>query len=144
MQLRRITAQDWPWIQRWFEDQRLNEELGPLDQAWLDHVLHAEDSVQLVGVEGNAPVALIGCAWSLEAGGLHGITDIAVSPLSCGTGIGRRALAAVVRWDGHPPAAGWVAFVDPENEDAYAFFTALVWRYHGLDDGMHRFELSVS
>ncbi|TAA60078.1 GNAT family N-acetyltransferase [Shinella sp. JR1-6] len=141
MQLRRITPQDWPWIQHWFEDERLNEELGPLDEAWLDHVLHATDGVQLVGVEDGAPAALVGCVWSPEPGGLHGITDIAVRPAVRGTGLGRRALAAVVGWDGHPPAAGWMAFVDHENDAAHAFFTALAWTYRGLDDEMHRFEL---
>ncbi|HEX2840042.1 GNAT family N-acetyltransferase [Hyphomicrobium sp.] len=105
MDVRRITREDWPWIQRWFEDERLNKELGPLDEAWLDHVLRAEDGVQLVAVEDDAPVAVIGCVWSPEAGGLHGITDIAVRLVSRGTGLGPWALAAVVRWDGHPPAA---------------------------------------
>lgn len=140
MQLRVIARDDWPWIQRWFED----EELGPLDEDWLDHVLHADDGVQLVGLQGDAPVALIGCAWSPEAGGLHAITDIAVSPVLRGTGVGRGALAAAVAWEGHPPARGWMAFVVQENESAFGFFTALAWTYRGLDDAMHRFELPAA
>lgn len=144
MQLRRIAPEDWPWIQRWFEDERLNRELGPLDAAWLDHVRHAGNGVQLVGLEDGVPVALVGCAWAPEAGGLHGITDIAVSPVLRGAGLGRRAVAAVVRWESHPPAAGWVAFVDDENEAARAFFSALAWTYCGLDDVMHRFELPAA
>lgn len=144
MQLRKITREDWPWIQRWFEDERLNDELGPLDEDWLDHVLQADDGAQLVGMENETPVALIGCVWSDEPAGLHGVTDLAVSPALRGTGIGRRALAAVVDWSGHPSAAGWVAFVDEENEAARAFFRAVSWTYRGLDDGMHRFELAAS
>lgn len=144
MQLRRITPEDWSWIQSWFEDEQISKELGPLDEVWLDHALHAENGVQLVGVEDSLPVVLIGCAWSPEAGGLHGITDIAVSPVSRGTGLGRRVVAALVRWNSHPPAAGWVAFVDQENAAARAFFTELTWIYRGVDDEMHRFELQVT
>lgn len=144
MQLRVIARDDWPWIQRWFEDERLNAELGPLDEDWLEHVLHAEDGVQLVGLEGAAPVALIGCAWAPKADRLHAITDIAVSPTLRETGVGRRALAAAVAWEGHPPAQGWMAFVVRENAAAFAFFTALAWSYRGLDDAMHRFELPAA
>lgn len=78
---------------------------------------------------------MIGCVWSPEAGGLHGTTDIAVRPVSRGTGLGCRALAAAIRW---------VDFVDHENEAAHPFFTALAWEYRGFDDEMHRFELPAT
>lgn len=141
IELRKITREDWPWIQGWFKDEVLNSELGPLDEEWLNHVLHADDGAQLVGEENGEPVALIGCVWSPEIDGLHGITDIAVSPHSRRSGLGRRAIQEFVRWTGHPAAEGWMAFVDKDNKPAHAFFSALAWTYCGLDDDMHRFEL---
>ena len=42
--------------------------------------LDQQDGVQLVAVEDDEPVALIGCVWSPDGRERHGITDIAVSP----------------------------------------------------------------
>ena len=55
MQLRKFVRDDWSWVQAWFQDDLLNRELGPLDRAWLEHVLVDADGVQLVAMEGDAP-----------------------------------------------------------------------------------------
>ena len=79
---RRIVPADWPWIQDWFTDERLNAELGPLDVEWLEHVLADPGGVELVVTDPAAPqvpLALVGVVWA-TAEHPHTITDLAVSP----------------------------------------------------------------
>ncbi|RJO76362.1 GNAT family N-acetyltransferase [Nocardia panacis] len=134
-----MTRPDWTWVQEWFEDETLNRELGPLDTEWLDYVLAETEGAQLVIVDGDdSPVALVGCAWDSDRKA-HGITDIAVDPRRRRSSLGRHGLDCAIRWSGHPPAAGWVAFVHPDNAPAFRFFTSIGWKYEGLDDSMHRF-----
>lgn len=137
---RRVTRTDWDWISRWYRDPELNHRLGPLDATWLEHVLTEHEGAQLV-IENTAgtPVALVGCVWDSTGTG-HAITDLAVDPKLRRHGIGRRALAAVLSWQGHPRTQRWTAFVEPENLTAFDFFTAIGWAHAGLTDGMHRFD----
>lgn len=140
--VRPLVRADWPWVQAWFTDATLDRELGPLDEEWLEHVLADQEGVELVVTDGaGAAVALVGVAWDPD-GEAHGITDLAVDPGRRRAGLGGHALAVVLAWPGHPPAAGWVAFVDPDNAPAFAFFTRQGWVHDGLDeDEMHRFHL---
>jgi GNAT superfamily N-acetyltransferase len=141
--VRRFARPDWPWVRRWFEDETLDRELGPLDTEWLEHVLAERDGVELVVEDGaGSPVALVGVVWDPD-GAEHAITDLAVAPDLRRTGVGRTALTEVLGWAGHPPTTGWIAFVDPENAAAFAFFTALGWAYQGVDGEMHRFHRAV-
>lgn len=143
MELRKIRAADWDWIQQWFLDEDLNRELGPLDQEWLDHVLSAADSIQLVAEQDKRPVALIGCVWG-DGGDLpHAITDIAVDPALRGTGQAKAIVQAVLAWPGHPPARRWVAFVFPENTRACHFFESLGWEHVALVDQMNEYEFKL-
>lgn len=136
--VRRLTREDWPWIRSWFEDPVLDRELGPLDEEWLEHVLADIEGVQLVVMDEGEPVALVGCVWDLD-GVEHGITDIAVDPSKRGVGLGSDAVDAMLAWPGHPESARWLAFVDPENSEAFRFFQALGWTHTGRDDLMERF-----
>ncbi|WP_217895928.1 N-acetyltransferase [Leucobacter sp. 7(1)] len=135
---RRIVPADWPWIQDWFTDERLNAELGPLDVEWLEYVLADPGGVELVVTDPAAPqvpLALVGVVWA-TAEHPHTITDLAVSPALRGSGIGRRALAAVLSWDAHPPGGDWVSYVATDNPAADAFFRAVGWHPGEVDDGM--------
>lgn len=138
--VRPLVRADWAWVQAWFTDATLDRELGPLDEEWLEHVLADREGVELVVADGTGTaLALVGVAWDPD-GRAHGITDLAVDPARRRTGIGGLALAAVTAWPGHPPSAGWIAFVDPDNAPAFAFFTGQGWVHDGLDDDeMHRF-----
>lgn len=139
LDVRRVMRADWGWIAAWFGDEELDRRLGPLDEEWLDHVLSVSDGVQLVITAADgAPVGLVGCAWD-PAGGAHAITDLAVCPWRRRSGLGRRVLASVLTWEGHPPTQQWIAFVDPDNRPAFDFFTSAGWHLDGLDEGMHRF-----
>ncbi|MFI5435157.1 GNAT family N-acetyltransferase [Rhodococcus baikonurensis] len=136
---RLMTRANWPWIQRWYEDETLDRELGPLDDEWLEYVLATHSGVQLVVLDGVDPVALVGCAWDPN-GHEHGITDLAIDPRRRRNGLGRATIDCVRSWPEHPPTTGWVAFVDQGNEPAYRFFSELGWAHRGLDaDGMHHF-----
>lgn len=140
MEIRRIHATDWDWIQQWFQDEDLNRELGPLDQEWLEHVLNQSDGVQLVAEQNGQPIGLIGCAWGDGRNLPHAITDIAVAPPLRGNGQAGAMLEAVLAWPGHPPCRKWVAFVFPENQRACRFFTRLGWEHVDFADGMNEFE----
>jgi ribosomal protein S18 acetylase RimI-like enzyme len=143
LEVRRVARADWGWISEWFSDAELDRRLGPLDEQWLEHVLSDREGVQLVVESGKGvPVALIGCAWAPDGLG-HVVTDIAVNPRLRRSGIGRQALASAITWDAHPPTKDWIAFVDPDNDTAFSFFSAIGWSYKDLEDGMHRFCLEV-
>ncbi|MCV7228625.1 GNAT family N-acetyltransferase [Mycolicibacterium komossense] len=142
MRARRFERSDWAWVQRWFEDETVNSALGPLDTEWLDHVTSDHDGVQLVIEQSDGTaVALVGVAWD-RSGHTHGITDIAVDPARRRCRIGSAALRAAINWPHHPKTGGWIAFVNPENTAALAFFSALNWTADGIDDDMHRFHLT--
>lgn len=127
--LRRLQREDWGWVQDWFTDERLNAELGPLDAEWLEYVLADRGGVELVASDPAAlelPLALVGVVWA-TADHPHTISDLAVSPALRGRGLGRRAITAVLAWEGHPPGDDWVAYVASDNPAADAFFRALGW-----------------
>lgn len=136
--VRPFVAPDWAWTVEWFRDDAINAALGPLDQEWLDAVLSDEGTVQLVVETEGTPVGLVGIAWDPN-GDAHVITDIAVTPRTRRRGLGKTVLAAATAWPQHPRARGWVAFVDPSNRGARAFFEAIGWASEGLEDGMYRF-----
>ena len=165
---RRLERADWEWVSRWFTDDTLARELGPLDEQWLEHVLSDSTGVELVieavhpATGRPAPIALVGVVWGHLAGDTetpdadgspshggadasHAITDLAIDPARRGFGLGRIALAATMSWPGHPPAQSWVAFVDPGNDPARQFFRALGWNDEGIDGSvepaMHRFAI---
>lgn len=111
-----------------------------MDDEWLQHVLQDhEAAVELVAVVGDdTPVGLIGLDWS-GPDGVVAVTDLAVNPWRRRAGIGRAVLRAAMEWPGVPAAATrWVAYVDPENPDAAAFFSACGWSCEGPDGVMIR------
>ncbi|KAM9863800.1 N-acetyltransferase [Leucobacter sp. BZR 635] len=145
---RRFARADWEWVQRWFEDETLDRELGPLDSDWLDHVLSDSEGVQLVIEAAHpstgrpAPIALVGVVWGGDGTG-HAITDLAIDPARRGYGLGRAAIDATIAWPEHPQTDCWIAFVDQENTGARSFFAAIGWTDEGLDgeaeEAMYRF-----
>lgn len=131
MELRRFTADDWPWVQTWFRDPVLDRELGPMDTDWLDAVLSETHGVQFVATIGGEPVALVGCVWARAPGEPHGITDLAVAPGRQRQGIGSAAIDLVLGWPHHPPCDHWIAFVSPSNHAAASFLASNGWRNGG-------------
>ena len=64
--LRPLRREDWNWIEDWFQDEWLNTELGPIDKAWLEHVLGETDGVELVAEDRENSVAIIGVLWGTK------------------------------------------------------------------------------
>ncbi len=135
--VRRYEPADEAWVRAWFRDPEVDRWLGPLDDDWCAHVETETTGVQLVVENGRRPLALVGVEWD-PLGDRHAVTDVAVDPSRRRSGVGRAALGAALAWPGHPPATGWVAFVDPDNAAALGFFAALGWTAGVLDDGLRR------
>ncbi|MFF2622351.1 GNAT family N-acetyltransferase [Oerskovia jenensis] len=146
LSVRAFTADDYPWLQAWYQDPVLDEELGPLDDEWLEYVLADETGEELVVLADGVPVAVVGIVWANGGNAAHAVTDVAVDPARRGTGLGRTALDQVVAHVEREAPDGWVAFVDRENLAAFAFFSALGWEHAAEpdpqdEDGMHTFAL---
>lgn len=141
--LRNVEPKDWFWIETWFQDDRLNRQLGPVDTEWLDHVLAATDGVHLVAIELGKPIGLIGIVWATPEHPFHGITDLAVRPGLRREGYGRRILSEVLTWHGHPDISRWVAFVALDNEPAINLLQSSGWIDQGTENAMKRFGTSV-
>ncbi|MFF3063426.1 GNAT family N-acetyltransferase [Oerskovia sp. NPDC057915] len=146
LSVRAFVAGDYPWLQVWYQDPVLDEELGPLDDEWLEAVLTEEDGEQLVVLADGSPFAVVGLVWASGEHRAHVITDVAVDPARRGQGLGRAALGEVVAHVERAATDGWVAFVDQENLAAFAFFSALGWEHAAEpdpedEDGMHTFAL---
>lgn len=138
-QVRRVTEEDWKWLAGWAADPVVDHELGPLDRAWLEHVLAEDTGVELVITDCcGRPLALVGCVWD-PSGRSHVISDIAVDPSRRRAGLGRRAIDAALAWNGHPYAAEWTAYVSPENTAALRFFSEIGWLDRGMQDAMQQF-----
>ena len=142
MKIREFVADDWPWVQEWFQDPLLNLELGPMDEEWLETVLVEHNGVQLVAAVEDSPVALVGCVWGTDQYPSHYITDIAVSPKLRGQGFGFRALQLAMAWPAHPPTSRWIAFVNPRNHPAQSLLKKASWLEIGTANGMLKFETS--
>lgn len=127
MTIRPFTAADFDEYRRWYEDPELDEQLGPMDEEWLDYVLADEEGAQLVCLENDAMVAVVGLAVDPEADAWV-VTDIAVNPALRRRGVGRRAIEAVMELPRFSHISNWLAYVMSDNPAAHRFFVSLGWR----------------
>ncbi|MBT1063554.1 GNAT family N-acetyltransferase [Bowmanella sp. Y26] len=123
--LREFIAQDFAWLQSWYLDPLLNDELGPLDEAWLAFVLSDTGGKQYSVFAGAEPMASIGVVWAKRAEKPHIVTDIAVNPMFRGQGLGGRALELLIQ---HTQQQNWLAYVSADNIRAQHFFSKNGWR----------------
>ncbi|MEL6683162.1 MAG: GNAT family N-acetyltransferase [Pseudomonadota bacterium] len=141
IKLRRVRREDYSWIKHWFADPWLDQALGPIDEAWMDHVLAAHDGVELVGEVDDAPVAMIGLVWAKVGQPLHAVTSLAVHPAKRRCGYGRQILIAALQWHEIPKAAGWMAYVDDDNHPPAQMLRSMGWRAQGGHGNLRRFIL---
>lgn len=124
--VRSFVATDFEDYRRWYEDTELNEQLGPMDDAWLDYVLSDSEGAECVCLDGERMVAVVGLAIDPEQGAWV-ITDIAVDPTLRRQGLGRRAVEAVMAQPQFSSPSTWLAYVMSDNPAAHRFFSSLGW-----------------
>lgn len=135
LSIREFIADDFTWLQAWYQDPLLNEELGPLDHAWLDHVLTDKGGKQYCIFAGSEPIAVIGTVWAKHPQAANTLSDIAVNPMFRGQGLGASALNLMLD---HTGLTHWVAYVCQDNIRAQHFFTKNGWQSEepSASDGM--------
>ena len=133
--LRAFRRQDYDQIRQWFDDPVLARTLGPLDEEWLETVMAEDPPAEFVFVENEDPIARIGIARPTQTDQPIVVTDLAVRPDRRHEGIGRDALAALLR-DEVPPSRECSAYVLLDNPGAKAFFEAIGWHSSPPVDGM--------
>lgn len=116
-----------PHLQTWYTDEALNRQLGPLDEAWLEHVLTDESGIQLSFFLDNELVAVAGVALPLTPGLPHVITDLAVQPTRRGQGIGSVVLTRLLAAEEFAAAMVWEAYIAPDNSRAQRFVERHGW-----------------
>ena len=127
MEIRFFRESDFETFADWFADEKLNAELGPIDQEWLDYILAEEPPSQFACLINNELVAVVGiCHAKNETDNHFVITDIAVAPKLKRTGLGSKALREVINRVN--PTHSWLAYVDHENVQAHHFFQSQGWK----------------
>lgn len=137
--LRRFAASDFATYRAWFVDGELDRRLGPIDDAWLGHVLAERDGLQYAALDAGRLVAVAGVLHPRPGTVWGAVTDVAVAPARRGAGIGRRVLAALLVRPELASVAEWRAWVEQDNHAALAMLDACGWRRAGEDDGMLEF-----
>lgn len=140
---RKFERADFIEYRRWYEDAQLNRQLGPLDEEWLEYVLHETDGVQLCFLRADELIAVAGIKFPDEDHPFYVITDLAVKPSLRGQGIGTETLSRLLQASEFNQSLCWRAFVMPDNLSARAFFLRCGWRCIALpseQDEMYIFE----
>lgn len=122
-----FAAADFPEYASWYEDVELNERLGPMDEAWLEAVLHVKDGCTYAVFREKELVAVIGITFPDAEHPAYHITDFAVKPNIRNRRIGSRALDELLNMHGRDEVRTWRAFVDAKNEKAASFFERNGW-----------------
>lgn len=139
--LRSVQRRD--WIKKWYQDDWLNREFGPMHEAWLEYVLSDSAGMELVAVQNGKPVGMIGVLWSTKNIPYHVITDMAVNPSLRRQGLGRRIFGKH-NWLAKPPEISkWVTFVTADNEPAVGLQTSMKWIEGGTQNNMRKFTIDV-
>ena len=127
-ELKRFQPRHFREYQQWFtEDTQLEQYLGPLDEEWLQHVLHEQDGYQYAWEQEGQLLAVAGILLPTTARPYYVLTDIGINPKLRRFGYGRKLLRTLTRV--HPPANSiyWLTYVDRSNINAQRFFKNQDW-----------------
>ena len=127
MECRPFVQSDFAEYRRWFEDEPLNEQLGPMDEDWLAHVMADQEGQQLSVLRGGELVAVGGVCNATAECPFWTITDIAVHPDLRQQGIGHCVVAGLLALPQFRQPVCWQAQVMPDNPAARRFFVGLGW-----------------
>lgn len=145
-ELRLFAATDFAEYLSWYADPELNDQLGPMDDEWLDFVLTDKEGRQFSYLEDGRLSAVIGVVPDPDKD-VWVVTDLAVNPALRRHGIGRRAIAAVTGCDEFRSRPRWLAYAMSDNPAAHRFFTALGWQCVAEpegEDGMYSFRRDLA
>lgn len=122
-----FTTKDFSEYKAWYEDAELNKRLGPMDDQWLDHVLHETDGCEYSVFRGKELVAVVGIKFPDPTHPAYYITDFAIKPHLRNQSIGSSVLRALIKLHKRKPGQSWKAFVDVRNSGAKSFFEKNGW-----------------
>lgn len=123
-----FTAADFSEYKAWYDDAELDKRLGPMDDKWLDHVMHETRGHQYSVFLGKDLVAVIGILLPDAEHPAYYITDFAMKPHLRNQGIGSQVLAKLMKLYSLKPGEEWRAFIDERNPRAKAFFEKNGWK----------------
>ena len=127
-QLAHFQKRHFQTYQQWFvEDAELNRFLGPMDEEWLEHVLHEQHGYQYVWEAQGQLLAVAGIHLPNAEHPYYVLTDISVNPLLRRSGTGSMMLRFILT--AHPPEGNiyWVTYVDCDNKVTQEFFSKQSW-----------------
>ena len=129
LRFQKFTLKHYPAYKTWFQNKALIKALGDADEEWLNHVITQTDGVEysvllkeelggVVGIQFPPPGTDLGYA----------ITNIAVSPARNDAGIGSAILSELPKALQLTNEQHLIAYVDPPNLPAQAFFAKNEWQ----------------
>ena len=142
LDFRPFSRSDYPEYLSWFEDERIDAALGPLDKEWLEYILSTNEGADYAVYSENDLVAVIGILIATKDRPYSVITNLAVDPRLFRTGIGSAVLAALYRLHPLQLVNRWVAYVAEENRGTQKFFEKNRWvRLEGVEAGMLTYQI---
>lgn len=127
-------AEDFDEYKSWYADALLNKELGPMDDDWLKHVLHAKDGCEYSVFRGTELVAVIGIKYPVETYPDFYLTDFAIKPDLRYQGIGSQILSELMTLHPCKPGQVWKGFINARNTKAIVFFRKNGWNVADTPD----------
>lgn len=150
IQYHKFRESDFSAYQSWFSDPQLNQQLGPLDEDWLDYILADATGQQFSFTHFNALIAVAGISSPTAHFPYYVVTDLTVRPDLRMQGLGRIILKLLPSMVRRGCAQVWRANVNPNNTAAIQLFEKSGWarkeqskEQKTPDDDMIIFEYSI-
>ncbi len=134
LEFRKFETQDFLEYKAWFEDSKLKQAIGFVDEDWLKHILQDKEGVELAVLIESELIAVIGIKFPSENNKSYAITNIAVKPNLRNSGIGSRVLNALLDRTKLLDGEFWICYVDFKNKTAQQFFEKNGWKKYPEDD----------
>ena len=125
----------------WYLNEETQKYLGFVDKEWLDHILNDTTGEELVALEDDKLLGVVGITFPVKENPTYVITNIAVSPEKRGCGIGKQIIIKVIHRYRLQEGEYWKTFIDPSNIGAINFFEKLGWKEEDIYDNMILFTL---
>jgi len=138
MEVTKFTKDHFQAYSQWFSDSYLNDQLGPIDQEWLEAVL--EDGLHYAFILNEKLVVVIGLVLPDDTHPFYVITDISTHPDHRRIGFASIALDLLISQLNNENCAIWKAYVSTDNRPAITFFKKNKWLQNGTHNDMLEFQ----